>query len=98
VLLGQEQGPRMGSFFALYGLNESVKLIRDALARKQKEAKKMKRIRRVALSTGVGTLGLLGALWAFVYGPVWYVVNIPTHPAIDETRGRDDQRAKRLKD
>lgn len=33
VLLGQEQGPRMGSFFALYGLNESVKLIRDAVSR-----------------------------------------------------------------
>ncbi|MDP3935904.1 MAG: lysine--tRNA ligase, partial [Alphaproteobacteria bacterium] len=33
VLLGQEQGPRMGSFFALYGLKESVKLIRDALLR-----------------------------------------------------------------
>jgi lysyl-tRNA synthetase, class I len=33
VLLGQEQGPRMGSFFALYGLSESIKLIRDALAR-----------------------------------------------------------------
>jgi putative ABC transport system substrate-binding protein len=46
----------------------------------------MKRIRRIALSTGVCTLGLLGTLWAFVYGPVWYVVNVPTHPAIDETR------------
>lgn len=33
VLLGQQQGPRMGSFFALYGLRESVKLIRDALSR-----------------------------------------------------------------
>lgn len=33
VLLGQEQGPRMGSFFALYGLKESVALIRGALAR-----------------------------------------------------------------
>lgn len=46
----------------------------------------MKRIRKIALSTGICTLGLLGGLWAFVYGPVWYVVNIPTHPAIDETR------------
>lgn len=46
----------------------------------------MKRIRKIALSTGVCTLGMLGALWAFVYGPVWYVVSIPTHPAIDETR------------
>ena len=33
VLLGQQQGPRMGSFFALYGQRESVKLIRDALSR-----------------------------------------------------------------
>jgi putative tryptophan/tyrosine transport system substrate-binding protein len=46
----------------------------------------MKRIRKIALSAGICTLGLLGGLWAFVYGPVWYVVNIPTHPAIDETR------------
>lgn len=28
TLLGQDQGPRMGSFFALYGLQESVELIR----------------------------------------------------------------------
>jgi len=32
VLLGQEQGPRMGSFIALYGLPETVELIRRALA------------------------------------------------------------------
>ncbi|MCW8970733.1 MAG: lysine--tRNA ligase [Rhodospirillales bacterium] len=32
VLLGQSQGPRMGSFFALYGLDESVALIDKALA------------------------------------------------------------------
>lgn len=32
VLLGQEQGPRMGSFIALYGLDESVALIDRALA------------------------------------------------------------------
>lgn len=31
ILLGQEQGPRMGSFFALYGLKESTRLIRRAL-------------------------------------------------------------------
>ncbi len=31
VLLGQEQGPRMGSFMALYGLEESKDLIRGAL-------------------------------------------------------------------
>lgn len=32
ILLGQSQGPRMGSFIALYGLNESVELIDRALA------------------------------------------------------------------
>ena len=32
MLLGQEQGPRLGSFFALYGLEESRALIRQALA------------------------------------------------------------------
>jgi lysyl-tRNA synthetase class 1 len=32
VLLGQSQGPRMGSFIALYGLPETVALIRRALA------------------------------------------------------------------
>ncbi|MEM9683293.1 MAG: lysine--tRNA ligase, partial [Pseudomonadota bacterium] len=31
VLLGQEQGPRMGSFIALYGVPETVALIRRAL-------------------------------------------------------------------
>ncbi|PCI42075.1 MAG: lysine--tRNA ligase [Rhodospirillaceae bacterium] len=31
VLLGQEQGPRMGSFFALYGVKESAELITQAL-------------------------------------------------------------------
>ncbi|PHS79177.1 MAG: lysine--tRNA ligase [Rhodospirillaceae bacterium] len=31
VLLGQEQGPRMGSFFALYGVKESAELIAEAL-------------------------------------------------------------------
>ena len=33
VLLGQEQGPRFGSFAALYGVGETAKLIDDALAR-----------------------------------------------------------------
>lgn len=33
VLLGQERGPRFGSFAALYGLDETRRLIRDALAR-----------------------------------------------------------------
>lgn len=46
----------------------------------------MKRIRKIALSAIACTLALVGALCAFVYGPVWYVVNVPTHPAIDETR------------
>ena len=32
ILLGQEQGPRMGSFMALYGLEESKDLLRGALA------------------------------------------------------------------
>ena len=34
VLLGASQGPRFGGFVALYGLEESVKLIDDALAGK----------------------------------------------------------------
>jgi lysyl-tRNA synthetase class 1 len=32
VLLGQSQGPRMGSFIALYGLGETIQLIERALA------------------------------------------------------------------
>ena len=31
ILLGQEQGPRMGSFIALYGISETVALIRRVL-------------------------------------------------------------------
>ncbi|MCH8091680.1 MAG: lysine--tRNA ligase, partial [Proteobacteria bacterium] len=31
ILLGQTHGPRMGSFFALYGLGETVVLIRRAI-------------------------------------------------------------------
>ena len=34
VLIGQERGPRFGSFIALYGITETRKLIADALARK----------------------------------------------------------------
>jgi lysyl-tRNA synthetase class 1 len=34
VLLGQPQGPRFGSFVALYGVEETRGLIRDALAGK----------------------------------------------------------------
>ena len=34
VLLGQSEGPRMGSFFALYGREKSIQLIEDALAGK----------------------------------------------------------------
>ncbi|WP_374369096.1 lysine--tRNA ligase [Dongia sp.] len=34
VLLGQETGPRMGTFIALYGKNETATLIRQALAGK----------------------------------------------------------------
>jgi len=33
VLLGQEQGPRMGSFVQLYGRDETVRLIRETLKR-----------------------------------------------------------------
>jgi len=33
VLLGQSQGPRMGSFIALYGVEETCKLITNALAK-----------------------------------------------------------------
>ncbi len=32
-LLGQERGPRFGSFAALYGIPETQALIRDTLAR-----------------------------------------------------------------
>jgi lysyl-tRNA synthetase class 1 len=32
VLLGQDQGPRFGSFIALYGRKETAELIRKALA------------------------------------------------------------------
>lgn len=46
----------------------------------------MKRIKKIALSIGLYTAGLTVGISAFVYGPLWYVVNIPTHPAIDETR------------
>jgi lysyl-tRNA synthetase class 1 len=31
-LLGTSQGPRMGSFFALYGIENSRRLIAEALA------------------------------------------------------------------
>ena len=32
VLLGASQGPRFGGFIALYGVEESIKLIEDGLA------------------------------------------------------------------
>ena len=32
VLLGQEQGPRMGGFIALYGVTETISLIDKVLA------------------------------------------------------------------
>jgi lysyl-tRNA synthetase class 1 len=32
VLLGEERGPRLGSFIALYGMDETHKLIEKALA------------------------------------------------------------------
>lgn len=31
ILLGQDEGPRMGSFIALYGVDETISLIEDAL-------------------------------------------------------------------
>lgn len=37
VLLGQERGPRWGSFIALYGINEMRALIAEALARPMEE-------------------------------------------------------------
>ncbi|WP_455476078.1 lysine--tRNA ligase [Bartonella sp. B17] len=37
VLLGQERGPRLGSFIALYGINEMRALIAEALARPVEE-------------------------------------------------------------
>lgn len=37
VLLGQERGPRWGSFIALYGINEMRALIAEALARPTEE-------------------------------------------------------------
>lgn len=33
ILLGQDQGPRMGSFYALFGIPDSLKLLQDALAK-----------------------------------------------------------------
>ena len=32
TLLGQSQGPRMGSFIALYGIDETIRLIERVLA------------------------------------------------------------------
>jgi lysyl-tRNA synthetase class 1 len=34
VLLGQQEGPRFGGFVALYGLPETIALIRSALSRR----------------------------------------------------------------
>ena len=38
ILVGQSQGPRMGSFIALYGVPETVALIRRALEGKPLDA------------------------------------------------------------
>ncbi len=38
ILLGQSQGPRMGSFAALYGVNETIALIRQAISGEGMEA------------------------------------------------------------
>ena len=32
ILLGQSQGPRMGSFIALYGIDETVQLLERAVS------------------------------------------------------------------
>ena len=41
VLFGQEQGPRMGSFIELYGVSETVNLIRRSLDRDQNKNPKL---------------------------------------------------------
>jgi lysyl-tRNA synthetase, class I len=38
VLLGQQEGPRFGGFVALYGIRETIELIRSALARQANAA------------------------------------------------------------
>ena len=38
VLLGQSQGPRFGAFIEIYGIQESIQLIRDALSGKFAQA------------------------------------------------------------
>ena len=38
VLLGQSQGPRFGGFAALYGVHETARLIKGALARDTESA------------------------------------------------------------
>lgn len=35
ILLGQDEGPRMGSFIALYGIQETTQLIEDALKKNE---------------------------------------------------------------
>ena len=35
VLLGQEQGPRLGSFFKLFGIEKSISLIEDKLIKNE---------------------------------------------------------------
>ncbi len=37
ILLGQDEGPRMGSFIALYGIEETVALIEEALKKEEKK-------------------------------------------------------------
>ena len=38
ILLGQSEGPRMGSFIALYGVEESIELISQAVGEDQKNS------------------------------------------------------------
>ena len=37
ILLGQDEGPRLGSFFALYGVDKTIELIEAALQSKKNE-------------------------------------------------------------
>jgi lysyl-tRNA synthetase class 1 len=32
IILGQDEGPRMGSFIALYGIDETVRMLSDIIA------------------------------------------------------------------
>src|SRR5262249_3058947 len=49
VLLGQEKGPRFGSFVAVYGINNAIAMIDGALARSAKsEPNRAEAVRKIA--------------------------------------------------